>query len=91
MKIDYETKQILIIFIVFITLSLLSSCGEKSKKLTASNIQVSPAKAEDFSSDAYYKEYNTKTGKTIIISVTHPVGQSLSTIEISTKGFRHNY
>ena len=91
MKIDYETKQILIIFIVFITLSLLSSCGETSKKLTASNIQVSPAEAEDFSSDAYYKEYKTKTGKTIIISVTHPVGQSLSTIEISTKGFKHNY
>jgi hypothetical protein len=37
------------------------------------------------------KEYRTKTGKTIIISETHPVGQSLSTIEISTKGFEHNY
>ncbi len=37
------------------------------------------------------KEYKTKTGKTIIISETHPVGQSLSTIEISTKDFEHNY
>jgi len=37
------------------------------------------------------KKYKTKTGKTIIISETHPVGQSLSTIEISTKGFEHNY
>ena len=37
------------------------------------------------------KEYKTKTGKTIIISETHPVGRSLSTIEISTKGFEHNY
>ena len=36
-------------------------------------------------------EYKTKTGKTIIISETHPVGQSLSTIEISTKDFEHNY
>jgi hypothetical protein len=37
------------------------------------------------------KAYKTKTGKTIIISETHPVGRSLSTIEISTKGFEHNY
>lgn len=37
------------------------------------------------------KEYKTKTGKTIIISETHPVGQSLSTIEVSTKDFEHNY
>ena len=37
------------------------------------------------------KEYRTKTGKTIIISETHPVGQSLSTIDIRTKGFEHDY
>ena len=37
------------------------------------------------------KEYKTKTGKTIIISETRPAGQSLSTIEISTKDFEHNY
>ena len=36
------------------------------------------------------KEYKTMTHKTIIISETHPVGQSLSTIEISTKDFEHN-
>ncbi|MDH3828760.1 MAG: hypothetical protein OET21_15165, partial [Desulfobacterales bacterium] len=48
------------------------------------------AEAKDTSSDAS-KKYKTKTGKTIIISVTHPVGQSLSTIEITTKDFEHNY
>jgi hypothetical protein len=37
------------------------------------------------------KEYKTKTGKTIIISETHPVGQCLSTIKISTKNFEHNH
>lgn len=37
------------------------------------------------------KTYKTKTGKTIIISETHPAGQSLSTIEISTRNFEHNY
>ncbi len=37
------------------------------------------------------KEYKTKTGKTIIISESHPVGTSLSTIEINAKDFEHNY
>ena len=37
------------------------------------------------------REYKTKSGKTIIISETHPVGQSLSSITISTKDFEHNY
>lgn len=37
------------------------------------------------------KEYKTKTGKSIVISETHPVGQSLSTIQISSRGFEHNY
>ena len=57
------------------------------------------ASAVDLISFSYYKntspdastEYRTKTGKTIIISETHPVGRSLSTIRISTKGFEHNY
>jgi hypothetical protein len=42
------------------------------------------------SSDAS-KEYRTRTGKTIIVTETHPVGRSLSTIRITTKGFEHNY
>jgi hypothetical protein len=37
------------------------------------------------------KEYRTKTGKTIIVSETHPAGVSLSTIEIRTRGFEHEY
>jgi len=36
-------------------------------------------------------EYKIRTGKTIIITETHPVGQSLSTIQVSTKDFEHNY
>jgi hypothetical protein len=36
------------------------------------------------------KIYQTKTGKTISVIETHPVGQSLSSIEISTKDFEHN-
>jgi hypothetical protein len=37
------------------------------------------------------REYRTKTGKTIIVSETHPAGESLSTIEVRTEGFEHNF
>ncbi len=72
-----KTKPIMSIFTVFIGLSILGSCGESSKKVTAHDIQVSPAEAKDTSSNAS-KVYKTKTGKMIIISETHPVGQSFS-------------
>ena len=42
------------------------------------------------SSDAP-EEYTTKTGKTIILSETHPIGRSLSTIEVRTEGFEHDF
>lgn len=37
------------------------------------------------------KKYQTKTGKTIIVLETHLVGRSLSTIEIKSNGFEHNF
>jgi hypothetical protein len=37
------------------------------------------------------KAYKTKTGKSITISETHLVGQSLSTIEISTRDLAHHF
>ena len=37
------------------------------------------------------KIYKTKTGKTITVIETHPVGQSLSNIEIKTIDFEHNF
>ena len=37
------------------------------------------------------KAYKTKTGKSITISETHPAGQSLSTIEISTMDLEHHF
>jgi hypothetical protein len=50
---------------------------------------MSCSHSHNTSSDAP-KEYKTRTGKTIIISETHPVGRSLSTIEIRTKGFEYD-
>jgi len=37
------------------------------------------------------KAYRTRTGKTIVVSETHPVGRSLSTIEVRSEGFEHNF
>ena len=59
---------------------ILSSTFELISCSFSQNTQVS-------SSD----EYKTKTGKTIIVSETHPVGKSLSTIKITTMGFAHTY
>jgi heat shock protein HslJ len=36
-------------------------------------------------------KYRTRTGKTIVVSQTHPAGRSLATIEVRTEGFEHNY
>jgi hypothetical protein len=36
-------------------------------------------------------EYSTKTGKTFVVSQTHPAGRSLATIEIRTEGFENNF
>jgi hypothetical protein len=85
-----RTREILYLIVMFITLSFLWNCGESAQKTTVTDYQASLTKATDSSSDAP-KEYTTNTGKTIIISETHPVGQSLSTIAISTKDFEHNY
>jgi hypothetical protein len=51
---------------------------------------VHASQSTDSSSDDH-KAYRTKTGKTIIVSETHPAGRSLSTIEIRTRGFEHEY
>jgi hypothetical protein len=87
---DMKTKQIIRLLSAFIALSILGSCGDSTKKVTACRIPVSRAEAKGTSSDAP-KAYKTKTGKPIIISETHPVGQSLSTIEITTKDFEHDF
>ena len=87
---DMKTKRIIRLLSAMITLSLLCSCIEASKKVGPHDIQTKPAKPKGIQSNVS-KEFKTKTGKTIMISETHPVGQSLSTIKISTKDFEYNY
>ena len=85
-----KTRQMLTILTVFTTLSLLWNCSEASNNVTATDSQVSSVERKDTLSDAA-REYKTKTGKTIIIAESHPVGQSLSTIEISSRDFAHKF
>jgi len=35
--------------------------------------------------------YRTRTGKTIVVSQSHPAGRSLATIEVRSEGFEHNF
>jgi len=79
MSLTGQKKRALQLSILLVVAMLVSTVG-----------LISCSDIKDISSDAP-KEYKTKTGKIIIISETHPVGQSLSTIEISTKDFEHNY
>lgn len=37
------------------------------------------------------KEYETRTGKTILVQETHPVGQSIGTIQVTTQGFKYKF
>jgi hypothetical protein len=67
-------------------LSLLFAVGMPIS--TAGPVHASQSKD---SATEVSKAYWTKTGKAIIVSETHPVGQSLSTIEITTRGFEHEY
>jgi hypothetical protein len=79
----------------------MSLLGKKMKKLSLSillvvamffsTVVLISCSDTQSGSSKDLKTYQTKTGKTIIISETHPVGRSLSTIEITTKGFEHNY
>ena len=79
----------------------MSLLGKKMKKLSLSillvvamffsTVVLISCSDTQSGSSKDLKTYQTKSGKTIIISETHPTGQSLSTIEISTKGFEHNY
>ena len=73
-----ERELLLHIFLIIIAVMLVSTVG-----------LISCSDTKEASSDAP-TEYKTKSGKRIIISQTHPAGQSLSTIEISTKDFEHN-
>jgi hypothetical protein len=68
----------LLLHMMFVVAMSLSTVGPIS---CSQNANASPDRL---------KEYKTKTGKTIIISETHPFGQSLSTIEIRTKGFEYD-
>ena len=79
MRLSERKKKELPLNILFVIAMLISMVG-----------MISCSDTKSDASDAH-KEYKTKTGKTIIISETHPVGQSLSTIKISTKDFEHNY
>lgn len=80
-------KQLL----TFILLALfLPACGNKNAPPETRAEKADSARPHSDAATESPREYKTRTGKTIVISETHPVGQSLSTIEIGTRDFEHN-
>ena len=58
--------------------------------ITASVVFIA-CKDQDETPSGFIKRYITNTGKTIIISETHPIGLSLSNIRINTRDLDYNY
>lgn len=58
--------------------------------IVESKTQARPTEEKENLSNAP-KEFQTTTGKTIIVSETHPKGRSLSSIAINTRDFEHNF
>lgn len=54
------------------------------------SILVDGAKSTSNNQIGGFKELRTKTGKIIIVTETHPVGQSISSVAITTKKFKEN-
>ncbi|UCH65692.1 MAG: hypothetical protein JSW63_00730, partial [Ignavibacterium sp.] len=54
-------------------------------------ISLTSCKDEDKLPSGFINEYKTTTGKTIIVSETHPDEQSLSNIRINTRDFENNF
>jgi len=85
-----KAKQLQTICSVLIFLSLLWSCSWPPQKAPPRDIQSNHKETGQYLSDVS-KTFKTTTGKTIIVSETHPTGQSLSKIAIKTQDFEHNY
>ena len=51
--------------------------------------EADPARSGRYGAKAEVREYRTRSGKAVIIRETHPRGQSLSTLEVTSKGFEH--
>ena len=77
-----RTKRLLALSFVLFTLVLALRCSAPSKDGGYLDAQDNLAGT---------RAYKTRTGKTIIISETHPVGRSLSNIAINTQDFEHDF
>ena len=54
-------------------------------------VTLSSCNQKEETSSGFIKEYKTTTGKSIIVSETHPLGKSLSNIRINTRDLDHNF
>ena len=69
-----------------VTLSVLVALA-----MSVATVGPVPAAQGNDSADDVSKTYRTRTGKTIVVSQSHPAGRSLATIEVRTEGFEHDF
>lgn len=69
---------------------LLTACQGVMASSAKEDNQIGPvpSRADDASGSS--RVFSTRTGKTIVVTETHPVGQSLSTIVVHTEGFEYD-
>ena len=77
-----KTKQLWVACFTFVALSFQWGCIETTQVARAGDIEINSLETQTF---------QTRTGKTIIVSETHPAGRSLSTIQVNTTDFEHNH
>lgn len=75
-------KRIFRILVPMFFLSILA-CGVETQTAPSSELQELPSPKA--------REFKTKTGKTVSITESHPIGMSLSNIEVTTKDFEQNF
>ncbi len=69
---------------------VLTACQGARVSSAKEDNQTGPAPSRADAASGSSRVFSTRTGKTIVVTETHPVGQSLSTIVIHTEGFEHD-
>lgn len=82
--------SLLIVSIYGVYMFGFASADIPAEDVKGNTVQIDKKKRNNFSQNSCITELKTKTGKIIIVSESHPFGQSISSISIKTKGFKEN-
>ena len=87
---NMKAKLMPTLLVLAITLAFLWCCGADTDEASIADTRAGTI-GNAKKAHASPWSHRTKTGKTILVSESHPLGQSLGTIEVSTEGFEHEF